>query len=125
MAHMFASLPFLAVYFDDHVCGDDDPHKLLEKLTSYLDVCQHYNIKLSKKKIKIGFPEINALGFIINKEGYFPRSTQINRFLEAPFPVREQLKSWFGLLNVFRDFLPDMTEVEAAFAPVRKNILRG
>jgi len=31
-----------------------------------------------------------------------------------------RLRSWFGLLNVFRDFLPYMTKVEAAFSAVRK-----
>ena len=46
--------------------------------------------------------------------------TQVEKFLAAPFPTRERLRSWFGLLNVFRYFLPDMTKVDAAFSAVRK-----
>jgi len=120
MAHIFASMPSVHTYFDDHCMSCDDPEELCDKLEEYLALCEYYNIKLSRKKAKVGFPSINALGFIISKLGYAPRDTQVEKFLAAPFPVRDQLRSWFGLLNVFRDFLPDMTKVESEFSAVRK-----
>jgi len=120
MAHIFAPLREVHTYFDDHVISADDPTALLDSLEKYLEICLKYNIKLSRKKAKVGYPAINALGFIISKQGYAPRETQVEKFLSAPFPTRDQLRSWFGLLNVFRDFLPDMTKVEAAFSAVRK-----
>ena len=120
MAHLLAPLPYMNYYFDDHCTGHSNPATLLDRLEEYLNLCLTLNIKLSRNKVKVGFPSIDALGFIISKEGYRPRDTQLNKFAAAPFPERDQLRSWFGLLNVFRDFLPDMTAVESAFSAVRK-----
>jgi len=32
---------------------------------------------------------INALGFLIFKQGYLPRETQVEKFLTVPFPTRD------------------------------------
>jgi len=120
MNHMFAPTPFVCTYFDDQAFGNNDPSALLDQLEEYLAICLKYNIKLSRKKVRIGHDTLEALGFVINEAGYSPKLSHVQKFLTAPFPVRDQLRSWFGLLNVFRDFLPDMSKVEAAFTAVRK-----
>jgi len=120
MAHLLAPVPFMNAYFDDHATGNDDPNLLLDRLEQYLELCLVLNIKLAKKKVKVGMAVLDTLGFLISKEGYRPRAAQIDKFLAAPMPNKDQLRSWFGLLNVFRDFLPDMTKVEEAFSAVRK-----
>ena len=120
MSHLLAPLPYMNYYFDDHCTGHDDACVLLDRLHDYLTLCLHKNIKLARKKVRVGVPELNTLGFMISKKGYRPRETQLKKFLSAPFPAKDQLRSWFGLLNVFRDFLPDMAPVEAAFSAVRK-----
>ena len=51
----------VAVYFDDHVCGDDDPRELLRKLTAYLEICKQYNIKLARNKVNINCENRSAL----------------------------------------------------------------
>jgi len=120
MAHLLAPVPFMNAYFDDHATGNDDPSLLLDRLEQYLELCLKLNIKLARKKVKVGMAVLDTLGFLISKEGYRPRAAQIEKFLAAPMPNKDQLRSWFGLLNVFRDFLPDMTKVETAFSDVRK-----
>jgi hypothetical protein len=84
MAHLLAPLPYISFYFDDHCTGHSDPNILLDRLEEYLQLCLHLNIKLSKKKVKVGFPSLDALGFVISKEGYKPRETQLNKFAAAP-----------------------------------------
>jgi len=120
MSHIFAPLREVHTYFDDHVISADEPDALLNSLEKYLELCLQYNIKLSRRKAKVGYSAINALGFLISKKGYSPLETLVEKFSSAPFPTRDQLRSWFGLLNMFRDFLPDMTQVESAFSAVRK-----
>ena len=124
MAHLLAPVPFMNAYFDDHCTGNDNPHLLLDRLESYLELCLKLNIKLARKKVKVGMAVLDTLGFLISKDGYRPRAAQIEKFLAAPMPNKDQLRSWFGLLNVFRDFLPDMTKVEEAFSAVRKKDAR-
>ena len=78
------------------------------------------NAKFSPEKIKVGFKRITCLGFVVEKLGYRPKENQLEKFADAPFPTREKLRSWFGLLNTFRDFIPDLQEIDAAFSAVRK-----
>jgi len=81
MAHIFAPLQEVHTYFDDHVISSDDSTALLNSLEKYLEFCLQYNIKLSRKKAKVGYPAINAPGFIISKQdkqrkdNYFPVRT--------------------------------------------------
>jgi len=59
----------------------------------YVKFCFEYNIKLSRNKAKVGYPAINALGFMISKQGCARRETQEDNFLAAPFLTRDQLRS--------------------------------
>ena len=107
-------------YVDDFAAGDDDPERLCDKLERFLTLMQKVNAKFSPEKIKVGFKTITCLGFVINKEGYKPKENQLLKFADAPFPNKDQIRSWFGLLNVFRDFIPGLHEIDAAFSAVRK-----
>ena len=79
MAHIFAPFREVHTYFDDHVISADNPSALLDSLEKNFELCIKYNIKLSRKKAKVGYPAINALGFIITKQGYSPRETQVEK----------------------------------------------
>jgi len=107
-------------YVDDFAGGDDDPDILCDKLERFLTLMRSVNAKFSPEKIKVGFKEITVLGFVVNKNGYRPKTNQLEKFAEAPFPTKDKLRSWFGLLNTFKDFIPGLEEVDAAFSAVRK-----
>ena len=107
-------------YVDDFVGGDDDPNILCDKLERFLKLMLKINAKFSPEKIKVGFKRITCLGCVTDEFGYRPKENQLEKFVDAPFPTREKLRSWFGLLNTFRDFIPDLQEIDAAFSAVRK-----
>jgi len=83
MAHIFAPLREVHTYFDDRVISADDPSALLDSLEKYLELCLQYNIKLSRKKAKVGYSRINAPEILISKQGYSPRETQVENFISA------------------------------------------
>ena len=107
-------------YVDDCAGSDDDPDELCNKLERFLKLMVKINAKLNPRKLKIGHKSIDCVGFVISKEGYKPRENQLDKFRMAPFPTKEKLRSWFGLLNTFRDFIPNLQSIDAAFSAVRK-----
>jgi len=107
-------------YVDDFSGGDDDPDILCDKLERFLQLMLEANAKFSPSKIFVGFPSVDFVGFVVSAQGYKPKENQLQKFATAPFPTREKLRSWFGLLNVFRDFIPNLQEIDVAFSAVRK-----
>ena len=110
----------VANYVDDFGGGDDNPDALCDKLERFLELMKKANAKFSPAKMIVGFPSVDFVGFVVNKTGYKPKVNQLEKFANAPFPTREKLRSWFGLLNVFRDFIPNLHKIDAAFKEVRK-----
>jgi hypothetical protein len=52
--------------------------------------------------------------------GALPKQNQLDKFRDAPFPTKDTLRAWFGLMNTFKDFVGDLEEIDAAFSAVRK-----
>ena len=107
-------------YVDDFSGGANNATELCDKLERFLQLMHSVNAKFSTEKIFVGFDSVEFIGFIVDKDGYRPKENQLHKFTNAPFPTREKLRSWLGLLNTFRDFIPNLHEVEAAFSNVRK-----
>jgi len=107
-------------YVDDFAGGDDEPEILCDKLERFLTLMEVVNAKLSPPKVFVGFTTITHVGFVVDKNGYRPKQNQLDKFQEAPFPTKEKLRSWFGLLNTFRDFIPNLQQIDEAFSAVRK-----
>ena len=120
LAIIFKELQSLELYFDDAVGYADTPEDMLKELELFLMTCKTHNVKLARKKCTVGATTIKAFGFTFNAEGYEPLNEQREKFLNAPFPTRDTLKCWFGLLNVFRDFIPNLHKIEEPFTQVRK-----
>jgi len=107
-------------YMDDIFVFSNTAQEHVTHVTELLARLKYHNIKLKTSKTCAGTRSLHALGFKIDKRGYTPEREQAEKFLSAPFPNKEQLRSWMGLLNVFRNFLPRVDKIEKAFATVRK-----
>jgi len=111
---------YSAVYFDDINAFSDDWNSHLQHVENVLEALLARNVKCSIDKIQAGFEEVETLGFLVNKDGFRPKDAMKEKFLCAPFPTKALLKSWFGLLNQFRDFCPEIDTIDKAFESVRK-----
>ena len=109
-----------STYIDDVFVYSDTAELHVQHVRSVFERMRKHNLKFRTTKSSAGTIELKALGFLINDEGHKPFNEQVQKFLDAPFPNREQLRSWMGLLNVFRSFLPNVDRIEKAFSQVRK-----
>ena len=107
MENLFKDLPNVICYLDDIllVSSDHNEHELL--LNKVFKRLQDTGLKLRADKCDLGVSEIVYLGFKITKDGLLPTSTKVSAIKNAPRPTNvSQLRSYLGLINFYRRFLP-------------------
>ena len=63
-------------------------------------------------------PEVEYLGHCISADGLKPLESKVRAIVEAPTPKNTtELKSFLGLLNYYRKFLPQLS---STLAPLNK-----
>jgi hypothetical protein len=107
-------------YIDDVYIFSDSAEDHVRHVQSVLERLDRHNFKMTSGKTVAGMRSFFALGFVINEAGYRPVDEQKAKFLSATFPDKGQSKQWFGLLGVFRNFLPREDKIEVAITDVRK-----
>ena len=107
MEGLFQDMPEVICYLDDLllVSRDEKQHELL--LNKVFKRLQDTGLKLKAEKCAIGVPEVVYLGYTITKEGLLPTTTKVDAIAKAPAPKDiTQLRSYLGLLNFYRKFIP-------------------
>ena len=112
MENLFKDLPNVICYLDDILLVSDDHNEHEVLLNKVFKRLQDTGIKLRADKCAIGVSEIVYLGFKITKDGLLPTSTKVAAIRNAPRPTNvSQLRSYLGLLNFYRRFLPKAATV--------------
>jgi transposase InsO family protein len=100
------------MYLDDcivHAKGNDE---FIIRLETIFKRFSDKNIKLKASKCKFGLKQIEYVGRQISKEGISMSTTRIRAVQDFPKPVvLTQLRSFLGLANYFRDFVPNHSNV--------------
>jgi hypothetical protein len=108
--HLFLPLKEEVVnYVDDFGGGADTPEELCDKFDKFLTLMETINAKFNPRKVKMGCPSITCVVFEISESGYKPKENQLTKFKDPPFPTRDKLRAWFGLLNTIPGFHPEFT----------------
>ena len=69
-----------------------------------------YSIRLNPKKCKLGLESVDFVGHVITAVGIAFSEEKHLKVLNFPPPTTEkQMLGFLGLVNYFRDHLPDMT----------------
>ena len=107
MEELFRDIPQVLCYLDDVLIvgkSRDDHDRLLEVVLGRL---QETGLRLRWEKCSLGVREVSYLGFKIDQEGIHPTSEKVDAIRKAPTPTNvTQLRSYLGLLNFYRRFIP-------------------
>lgn len=112
MEELFQDLPQVLCYLDDVLIvgknrGDHD--RLLEVVLGRLEGA---GLKLRWEKCSLGVREVRYLGFKIDAQGIHPTSEKVDAIRKAPTPTNvTQLRSYLGLLNFYRRFIPKAADI--------------
>ena len=115
----------IEIYLDDLIVHAPSFDKYLANLREVFQAARDKRLTFNPKKSKFLFPEVAALGLILSETGIRMSEEKIKKALDFPAPVQKKhLKSFVGLVNYFRDFIPMYTNYIAPFNVVLRDYQR-
>lgn len=122
MDKILEGLPVGCILDDIIITGkDDDEHN--RNLDNTLKRLDDYGIKLNAKKCAFKQDSVEYFAYIVSADGVRPSEKKVQAIVEVEPPenVRE-LKSFLGLVNYYRKFLPNMSSV---CVPLNELLMKG
>ena len=112
------------LYIDDVFVFGNDDSQFISNLREVFLRFRKFNISLNPKKCKLGLESVEFVGHVITAEGISFSEKKRLKVLNFPPPVTgKQMLGFLGLVNYFRDHLPDMTgKTKNLRSLVQKNI---
>lgn len=98
------------LYIDDVFVFGRDDNEFISNLRQVFERMRKHNITLNPKKVCLGQDNIEFVGHVINADGITFSGEKRDKVLNFPLPTKsKQLMGFIGLVNYFRDHVPDMT----------------
>ena len=123
MSELMAGLEFVKVYIDDILCltkSDFKDH--LRKLEEVFMRIEQAGLRINAEKSFFAKPEVDYLGFHINRKGIQPMPKKVDAIKAIQPPTtRKQLRHFIGLVNYYRDMWPRRSEILAPLSKLSSN----
>jgi hypothetical protein len=98
-------------FVDDVLTYSTTWEKHLEQLEELFKVIQGANLKIKPKKCYFGFYEVEFLGHVVDSKFITVQDDKVEKLKNAEKPkTKKQLKSFLGLANYYRKFIPHFAE---------------
>ncbi|KAJ3691568.1 hypothetical protein LUZ61_020732 [Rhynchospora tenuis] len=102
---------FIAVYIDDILAFSENEEQHAKHLQKMLEICEKWGLVLSPTKMKIAVQEIEFLGAVIGNGKIRLQPHIIKKiisFNEEKLKEKSGLRSWLGILNYARSYIPKL-----------------
>ena len=112
---------YCVVYCDILIfTNTDDPAEHLLKLTAVLETLRNHELLIKGSKTELFRSEVEFLGFQLSQDG--PTESKVAEIVEWPAPETvTYLRSFLGMANFFRSFIPVYSEMAAPLTELLKN----
>ena len=98
------------LYIDDILVFGKDDEDFIHNLEEVFKRLRQYNVTLNPKKCRFGMDKVEYVGHVISFEGITFSDEKRVKVLDFPLPsTQKDLQAFLGLVNYFRDHVPDMT----------------
>ena len=115
-----ADLLWLLKMVDDILIWAETKSQLFERIRIFLKRCETANLKMSRKKFKIG-QDIKFVGYRVTQNGIRPDHDKIAGIAKFKTPTNvTELKSFLGLAQQLGFFLPDLSQATSAMRTLLK-----
>ncbi|KAJ3689111.1 hypothetical protein LUZ61_018275 [Rhynchospora tenuis] len=102
---------FIAVYIDDILVFSENEEQHAKHLQKMLEICEKWGLVLSPTKMKIAVQEIEFLGAVIGNKKIRLQPHIIKKIIsfdEEKLKEKSGLRSWLGILNYARSYIPKL-----------------
>ncbi len=106
---VLAGLQYISceIYIDDVIVYGDSLDELTIRFREILTRFKKFNIVVNPDKCCFGLSEIEFLGHVVSKDGIRLGKKKVDGLMKIQEPQdRIALKSFLGLTNYFREFIP-------------------
>ena len=111
----------LLVYMDDLIACSSSWESHLTLLKDIFKALQAAGLTLKPSKAQFGPKEVEYLGHTLSADGIKPSDDRIKAILDLPRPTNiKQLRSFLGMVNFVRKFIPRVAEVTAPLVDLTK-----
>jgi hypothetical protein len=101
------------LYIDDIFVFGKDEDEFVKHLGMVFDRLRQSKVTLNPKKCRFGMASVEYVGHVISADGITFSDEKRGKVLEFPLPrTQTELQAFLGLINYFRDHIPDMTSYE-------------
>jgi len=98
------------LYIDDILVFGKNEDDFIDNLEKVFKRLRQYNVTLNPKKCRFGMDKVEYVGHVISYEGITFSDEKRVKVLDFPLPnTQKDLQAFLGLVNYFRDHVPDMT----------------
>ena len=112
MDKILLDLEGCACYLDDIIVSGTTYEESQRNLNRVLERLDKYNVKANLKKCEFHKPSVTFLGYVLSGKGLLPVEDKVKAISEAPTPTNlTQLRSFLGMLNYYRKFIPMASDV--------------
>ena len=102
------------VYLDDIIIHGKNEEEYLANLDTVLQRLEEFNITVNPDKCKLGLQEVEYVGHLISEKGCHFSKEKLQKVIDVPLPTKgQELKSFLGLANYFRDNVPNYAALTA------------
>lgn len=114
------------VYIDDTIVYGKTEEEFLKHLEEVLQSMVKFNVRLKPAKCSFGCSEVEFLGHIFNGQGYHLSERRKMSITQLKEPTTfTQLKSMLGMVNYFRNFIPDLSRLLIPLTDLTKGRKKG
>ena len=111
---MLRGLEFCYSYIDDILIASEDEEQHYGHLQQLFERLQEYGIVVSPAKCLFGQQEVPFLGYIVSSGGIRPMPEKVDAITSFTLPqTAKQLRRFLGMVNFYRDCLPDAARTQA------------
>ena len=121
ISDILKKFPFALCYIDDIVVFSNSVEEHVEHVKQVLQELTRYSLKLKIEKCSFCSEKISLLGHIISHAGIQIDSEKCMQAINWNRPeTGNQMQSFLGLTNYFRDFIPNYAHITAPLDDLRK-----
>ncbi|CAF3938147.1 unnamed protein product, partial [Rotaria sp. Silwood1] len=122
MDQMLSGLEGTACYLDDIIVTGKNKIDHLNNLHKVFNRIKEYGFQINKGKCIFLNNYVEYLGFIVDKNGVHSSPSKTKAIVEMPKPTNiSQLRSFFGMINHYAKFIPNLSDQLSPFYSLLKN----
>ena len=112
MDQILQGLPRVLCYQDDILITGVDDKDHISNLKAVLERLSSYGLRVKRNKCSFFADNVQYIGHKIDKHGLHTSQDKVTAIVDAPAPENvPQLRSYLGLINYYRSFLPNLATV--------------